>query len=110
LELNAFLTKPTMRLATYRQLLEAVLEHTPDQCSDKHDIPKVLTLIRELLAEVKREAVRTENRFNVLQLEQQIFFRPGEQVVRTSTNGKSSYYISINCCAPLGSAIEGGGP
>jgi hypothetical protein len=91
------------------ELLEAVLEHTPVQCSDKHDIPKVLILIRELLAEVKREAVRTENIFNVSHLEHQIFFRPGEQVVRTSMNGRSSYYPPIDCCAPLGSAIEGGG-
>jgi RHO1 GDP-GTP exchange protein 1/2 len=60
------------------------LKQTPDDCSDKHEIPKVVTLIREFLAEVNRETGRTENRFNLLQLEQQLLFRPGEQVVRTS--------------------------
>jgi hypothetical protein len=45
-----------------------------------------VTLVREFLAEVNRETGRAENRFNLLQLEQQLSFRPGEQVVRTSTN------------------------
>jgi hypothetical protein len=84
LELNAYLTKPTTRLARYPLLLEAVLKQTPDECTDKRDIPKVVALIREFLAEVNRETGRTENRFNLLQLEQQLLFRPGEQVVRTS--------------------------
>jgi len=60
------------------------LKHTSDECSDKHELPKVVTLVREFLAEVNRETGRTENRFNLLQLEQQLLFRPGEQVVRTS--------------------------
>jgi len=84
LELNAYLTKPTTRLARYPLLLGAVLKQTSDECSDKEDIPKVVTLVREFLAEVNRETGRTENRFNLLQLEQQLLFRPGEQVVRTS--------------------------
>jgi hypothetical protein len=60
------------------------LKQTSDESSDKQEIPKVVTLIREFLAEVNRETGRTENRFNLLQLEQQLSFRPGEQVVRTS--------------------------
>ena len=75
---------PMTRLARYPLLLGAVLRHTQDECSDKHDIPKALTLIREFLAEANREAGRTENRFNLLQLEQQLLFRPDEQVVSTS--------------------------
>ena len=55
LELNAYLTKPTTRLARYPLLLEAVLKQTPDESSDKHDIPKVVTLVREFLAEVNRD-------------------------------------------------------
>ena len=60
-----------------------MLKQTSDECSDKQDLPKVVTLVREFLAEVNRETGRTENRFNLLQLEQQLLFRPGEQVVRT---------------------------
>ena len=84
LELNTYLIKPTSRLAHYPLLLEAVLKHTRDECSDKHDIPKVLTLIREILAEVNREVGRTENRFFLLRLEQQLSFRPDKKVVRTT--------------------------
>ena len=82
MELNAYLTKPTTRLARYPLLLEAVLKQTPDESADKQEIPKVVTLIREFLAEVNLQTGRTENRFNLLQLEQQLLFHPGEQVVR----------------------------
>ncbi|KAN0129875.1 CNH domain containing protein, partial [Lactarius tabidus] len=71
LELNVYLTKPTKRLAQYPLLLEAVLKQ----------IPKVVALVREFLGEVNLQTGRTENRFNLLQLEQQLLFRPGEQVV-----------------------------
>ncbi|KAF8493205.1 CNH-domain-containing protein [Russula emetica] len=93
LELNAYLTKPTTRLARYPLLLEAVLKQTPDESSDKHDIPKVVTLVREFLAEVNRETGRAENRFNLLQLEQQLLFRPGEQVdLRLKEEGREMIY------------------
>jgi hypothetical protein len=82
LELQAYLTKPTTRLARYPLLLEAVLKQTSEESSDKQEIPKVVTLIHELLAEVNLQTGRAENRFNLLQLEQQLLFRPGEQVVR----------------------------
>ncbi len=58
------------------------MKQTPEECADKRDIPKVVTLVREFLAEVNLQTGRTENRFNLLQLEQQLLFRPGEQVVR----------------------------
>ncbi|KAI0306077.1 CNH domain-containing protein [Multifurca ochricompacta] len=80
LELNAYLTKPTTRLARYPLLLEAVLKNTPEECADKQDIPKVVKLVREFLAEVNHQTGRAENRFNLLQLEKQLLFRPGEQV------------------------------
>ncbi|KAN0141547.1 hypothetical protein V8E53_000009 [Lactarius tabidus] len=80
LELDAYLTKPTTRLARYPLLLEAVLKQTPEESLDKQEIPKVVVLVREFLAEVNLQAGRTENRFNLLQLEQQLLLRPGEQV------------------------------
>jgi hypothetical protein len=60
-----------------------VLKQTPEESSDKQEIPKVVVFVREFLAEVSLQTGRTENRFNLLQLEQQLLFRPGEQVVRT---------------------------
>ncbi|KAH9072338.1 CNH-domain-containing protein [Lactarius deliciosus] len=93
LELNAYLTKPTTRLARYPLLLEAVLKQTPEECSDKQDIPKVVTLVREFLAEVNLQTGRAENRFNLLQLEQQLLFRPGEQVdLRLKEEGREMVY------------------
>jgi hypothetical protein len=61
--------------------LEAVLKHTPDDNPDKLDLPNVIRLVREFLAKVNVETGRTENRFNLLQLDQQLVFRQGEQVV-----------------------------
>ena len=82
LGLDAYLAKPTTRLARYPLLLEAVLRHTPDDSPDKSALPKVVTIIRGFLSKVNEESGKTENRFNLMQLEQQLFFRPGEEVVR----------------------------
>jgi len=81
LELNAYLTKPTTRLARYPLLLEAVLKHTPDDSPDKTMLPQVVTLVREFLERVNEETGKTENRFNLLELDQQLFFKQGEKVV-----------------------------
>lgn len=79
--MNGYLTKPTTRLARYPLLLEAVLKQTPADHPDKERIPKVVAMVREFLAEVNLQTGRAENRFNLLQLDQQLVFRPGEQVV-----------------------------
>jgi len=39
-------------------------------------------MVREFLAKVNAETGKTENRFNLLQLDQQLIFKPGEEVVR----------------------------
>jgi hypothetical protein len=104
LELNAYLTKPTTRLARYPLLLEAVLKQTSEESLDKQEIPKVVTLIREFLGEVNLQTGRTENRFNLLQLEHQLLFRPGEQVVRV-THGYQA--LPRTYTSRLGSEIEG---
>ena len=104
MELNAYLTKPTARLARYPLLLEAVLKQTPEESADKQEIPKVVTLIREFLAKVNLQPGRTENRFNLLQLEQQLLFRPGEQVVRVKKRISDVYLFRR-----LGSKVEGRG-
>ncbi|TFK26207.1 RhoGEF Rgf2 [Coprinopsis marcescibilis] len=80
LELNAYLTKPTTRLARYPLLLEAVLKNTPDDSPDKTQLPQVISIVRDFLAKVNAESGKSENRFNLLQLQQQLTFRPGEEI------------------------------
>ncbi|ETW79216.1 hypothetical protein HETIRDRAFT_478624 [Heterobasidion irregulare TC 32-1] len=93
LELNGYLTKPTTRLARYPLLLEAVLKQTPEDNPDRERIPKVVALVREFLAEVNLQTGKAENRFNLLQLDQQLVFRPGEQVdLRLKEDGRELIY------------------
>ncbi|GAA6059873.1 hypothetical protein JCM10212_007078 [Sporobolomyces blumeae] len=80
LELNGYLTKPTTRLARYPLLLEACLKNTPDDNSDKVALPKVIKLVREFLGKVNIESGKSENRFNLAQLDQQLVFKNGEAV------------------------------
>ena len=80
LELNGYLTKPTTRLARYPLLLENVLTYTEDGNPDKDDIPKVLTIIRDLLTRVNAESGKAENRFNLRRLNEQLRFRPQDRV------------------------------
>ncbi|EAQ89752.1 conserved hypothetical protein [Chaetomium globosum CBS 148.51] len=80
LELNGYLTKPTTRLARYPLLLDNVLKYTEDDSPDKEDLPKVLTMIRDLLGRVNEESGKAENRFNLRRLHEQLRFRPNEKV------------------------------
>jgi len=68
-------------LARYPLLLEAVLKQTPDDNPDKQTLTQVVAMVREFLGKVNVETGKTENRFNLVQLDQQLVFRPGEQVV-----------------------------
>lgn len=81
LELNGYLTKPTTRLARYPLLLEACLKNTPEDNPDKIMLPKVVKLVREFLNKVNVESGKSENRFNLAQLDQQLVFKNGEAVV-----------------------------
>jgi hypothetical protein len=54
-----------------------MLKQAPEETSDKQEIPKVVTLIREFLAEVNLQMGRTENRFNLLRLEHVPSWRTG---------------------------------
>ncbi|KAF2139175.1 uncharacterized protein K452DRAFT_300720 [Aplosporella prunicola CBS 121167] len=80
LELNGYLTKPTTRLARYPLLLENVLKYTADENPDRKDIPKAVELIREFLSKVNVESGKAENHFNLVQLNRDLKFRPGEYV------------------------------
>ena len=93
--MNAYLTKPTTRLARYPLLLEAVLKHTPEDSPDKEALPQVVAMVREFLKEVNLQTGRAENRFSLLQLDQQLIFRPGEQVdLRLRDEGRQQIFKS----------------
>lgn len=80
LELNGYLTKPTTRLARYPLLLEAILKPTSEENPDKKDLKRATELIREFLTRVNLESGKAENHFNLMQLNEQLIFRPGEYV------------------------------
>jgi hypothetical protein len=67
-------------------LLEQVLKHTPDENPDKLALPKVIKLVKNFLERVNLESGKTENRFNLLQLDAQLVFRPGEVAVSIFTS------------------------
>lgn len=93
LELNGYLTKPTTRLARYPLLLENVLKYTEPGSPDKEDIPKVLTMIRDLLGRVNAESGKAENRFNLRRLNEQLRFRPAEKVdLRLTEEGREMVF------------------
>jgi RHO1 GDP-GTP exchange protein 1/2 len=80
LELNGYLTKPTTRLARYPLLLENIHKYTADDNPDKQDIPRAIKFIREVLTKVNAESGKAENRFTLLSLSRELYFRPGEEV------------------------------
>lgn len=88
LELNGYLTKPTTRLARYPLLFEAVLKNTPEGHPDAQMLPRCVKIVREFLGKVNEETGKSENRFNLAQLDQQLVFRPNEAVVRASCRNR----------------------
>ncbi|QRV74343.1 Rho guanine nucleotide exchange factor [Ceratobasidium sp. AG-Ba] len=93
LELNGYLTKPTTRLARYPLLLEVVLKHTPEGNPDRIALPKVVEKVREFLRRVNEESGKTENRFNLLQLDKGLVFRQGEEVdLKLKDEGRQLVY------------------
>lgn len=67
------------------------MKHTPDDNPDKQTLAQVVIMVREFLGKVNVETGKTENRFNLLQLDQQLVYRPGEQVVCV-------YFVIVMCC------------
>ncbi|ORY26665.1 CNH domain-domain-containing protein [Naematelia encephala] len=80
LELNGYLTKPTTRLGRYPLLLAAVLKYTPDDHPDKRDLQEAITMVKGFLTKVNIESGKSENIFELAQLEQQLVFRPQETI------------------------------
>ncbi|CAG8576104.1 12339_t:CDS:10 [Ambispora gerdemannii] len=100
LELNGYLTKPTTRLGRYPLLLEAVLKQTPSEHPDQTNLTKVIRIIREILTSVNIESGKSENRFNLQQLDNQLktseyhaglkLTEPGRQLIYKGTMKKRS--------------------
>lgn len=61
-----------------------MLKHTPEESPDKVILPQVIAIVREFLGKVNAESGKTENRFNLIQLDQQLVFKQGEEVVSVS--------------------------
>lgn len=72
MELNGYLTKPTTRLGRYPLLLEAVLKQTPRDSDDRANLQKVITIIKNFLTSVNVESGKSENRFHLQQLNDQL--------------------------------------
>jgi len=64
-----------------------VLKYTPDDSPDKSQLPKAVTIIRDYLARVNAESGKSENRFNLMQLDQQLVWKPGEDMVCIASVG-----------------------
>ena len=79
------MTKPTTRLGRYPLLLEAVLKYTPDDNPDKRDLPEVIKTIKGFLTKVNVETGKSENIFELAQIEAQLVFRPNETIVSCFT-------------------------
>ena len=80
LELNGYLTKPTTRLARYPLLLENVWKYTADENPDKADVKEAIEMIKKILGKVNLESGKAENHFNLMQLNHQLRWPPGEYV------------------------------
>ncbi|CAJ0630884.1 8669_t:CDS:10 [Entrophospora sp. SA101] len=78
LELNGYLTKPTTRLGRYPLLLEAVLKQTPRDNDDRVNLQKVITIIKKFLSRVNVESGKSENRFHLQQLNDQLALKGTE--------------------------------
>jgi len=80
LELNGYLTKPTTRLARYPLLLENILKYTAEDNPDYTAIPEAIAKVKAILSQVNTESGKSENRFNLMQLNEQLIWQPGEYV------------------------------
>ena len=62
-------------------MLEVIVKYTPEDNRDKEDLAEAVKIVREFLTRVNKESGKSENLFNLAQLDQQLIFRPGENFV-----------------------------
>lgn len=78
LELNGYLCKPTTRLARYPLLFDAILKSTSETSPDKVNLVKAREVVREFLTRLNQESGKSDNGLQLLQLSQNLSYRPGE--------------------------------
>ncbi|CAG8631992.1 15715_t:CDS:2 [Gigaspora margarita] len=93
LELNGYLTKPTTRLGRYPLLLEAILKQTSHGHPDKTSLPLVISLIKDFLSKVNSESGKSENRFNLQQLNDRLISSGSENIdLKLTEEGRQLIY------------------
>lgn len=65
-----------------------MLKYTADDHQDKKDLPEVIKGIRAYLTKVNEESGKSENIFELAQVEGQLVFRPNEHIVSRVREGK----------------------
>ena len=58
-----------------------MLKYTPDDHPDKKDLPEAIKMIKTFLTKVNIESGKSENVFELAQIEAQLVFRPNETIV-----------------------------
>jgi hypothetical protein len=90
LELSRYLTKPTVHLAGLALLLKAVLKYTPQWSKDQVMIPRAIHKIHDCLGQLNEDG---EN--NLLRLNKELVFRPGEEAVSLYSFVPMQCYIQV---------------
>ncbi|KAI7890788.1 Dbl homology domain-containing protein [Mucor mucedo] len=72
LELNGYLTKPTLRLGRYNLLLNTIHQLTPANHQDYQDLPKVIRTITEFMILLNKKVGLSDNAFHLEQIASKI--------------------------------------
>ena len=82
LPIESFLARPTTRMGRYPLFLKSSVEKLPEKHPDRITVPQALATIRDILTKINLEAGKAENALKLSRLQAQIFFNPGEEMVR----------------------------
>ncbi|KNC95938.1 uncharacterized protein SPPG_08691 [Spizellomyces punctatus DAOM BR117] len=78
LPIQSFLARPTTRVGRYPLLLRSALDKSPENHPDRALLPQAISVIKDVLSKINREAGRAENLLKLHQLQNQLIFNPGE--------------------------------
>lgn len=96
LELNGYLTKPTLRLGRYNLLLNTIHQLTPTNHQDYLDLPKVIHAITEYMVLLNKKVGLSDNVFHLEQIASKILPSKGLMVNNSFTIKKklsNIYYL-----------------